>query len=422
MINRHMRTGLILSICLLLLLSAVPTAAQEGTDVPAPTPSDTPTNGNIAFGRPVRDTITEGAIFDRYAFSAFADDEIRAVMTASDGLIPRLGVADSSGTVVLRTDQMVDGTPLDAPEPNSTVELSFTVPEDGNFTLVPGRFGGVDGESTGSYTLELQLVSSQMFLINLPEETFTCDDRTATTLISLRFSAEANSEAYRISAYGDGVDPYLAVLWDNEFDILDCSQDAQTMEGDIVQLPGIEPFTLDSEDPTNAARFTIRGGARIGNVTANIGSIDGATGRFMIVVEGFSLSEARQRDIVEVALGPAIAENGVAVYMVKTGTNRIDPVIEITDEVTGAAFRCDDAGRGDCTAVRSFDGAGVQFTLGDDNVIGDRFSAGAAVVPRHNDLNTIELYSQARNATGSYALVITGELQAVDAGPTRPGG
>jgi len=414
------RMGLLM-VCTLLLLT--PLHAQEATEEPTADPTDRVTNGRISYAQTVEDTITQNSIFDRFTFDAREGDQIRAVMAAADGLVPRLGIADGSGDILVRSDQDADGSLLDAPEANATIELILTVPGDGAYALVPGRYDGAEGTSTGSYTLSLERVGSAQFLADLPQETFICEVGEATTLISVRFNAEVDSDEYRISAYGlGGVDPLLAVLWgsgDNE--LTDCSQDPTTMGGDAVILPTGETFTLEGDQPENAARFALRGGQQIGSVTANVGSIDGAPGRFMIVVEGFSLSQPEQLDSVEIALGPALAENGVAVYMVTTGQNRIDPGLEVRNEVTGEAVFCDDAGRADCTDVRSFVDAGVRFSLGGE-VIGDRFTAGVAVVPRHNDLNTLEINSRARNATGDYALVIIGELLSTETGPTRPGG
>jgi len=421
MIRYTARIGLI---TLLALLLALPLYGQETTEEPTVDPNDRVTNGRISYDDTIEDTVTANSIFDRFTFDAREGDFIRAVMVAGDGLVPRLGIADGSGDILVRTDQDTDGTVLDPPEANATVELTLTVPRDGPYALVPGRYDGMDGTSTGSYTLTLERVSSGQFLLDLPEDTFACDGvGTSTSLISIRFQTERGSEAYRISAYGLGeLNPVLAVLWNiGDTDVTDCSRDPTTMGGDILALPSGETRTLEGEQPGNAARFELRGTEQIGGITANVGSLDGATGRFVIVVEGFALSEPQQVDAIEVALGPAIADSGVVVYMVKQGRSRIDPVLEARDEVTGASVFCDDAGRVDCDEVRSFDGASVQFSLG-EAIIGDRFAAGVVVLPRHNDLNTLELNSRARNATGNYALIIIGELAGESAGPNRPGG
>ncbi len=395
----------VVALCMLLL--AVPLHAQED--------DEDATQARINIGQTVTDTITDAAIFDRFTFAAVAGDTVRATMAASDGLAPLLGIADGGGDVIVRTDTDANGDPLPPAEPDATVDLTFPIPEDGEYTLVASRMGTDTGTTSGSYTLTLERVED--FMVGVPDETFTCGEVEATTIVSLRLNAE--SERHRISVYGtDDFQPVISTQWGSDDIFEDCTTDSGAVGGDVVTFPGADAAITYEADSPNAAQFTLQGG-RIGNMIVNIGSVGGGGGRFMIVVEGFAISTRQQSDLIEAYPGPAMVESGFDIYMVKTGVDRLDPQLELRSSDRVDEQICDDAGFTGCESMTPFDGAGTLFSDG-QRVLGDRFSAGVRVVAPSDELVAVTFDSRAQNATGSYAVVVTGALAPPMIGPAAP--
>ncbi|MFW5690867.1 MAG: hypothetical protein ACOCXZ_00085 [Chloroflexota bacterium] len=399
----RMRPIAFLTLCLLLL--AVPIAAQEA--------DDTPTEAPIGFNAPVTDTITERAIFDRFQFNASAGDLIEVEMAAADGLAPLVGIADAGGTVILSTETDAEGNPLDPSDPNDTIRLRLRIPENGQYTIVATRWGRIDGETTGSYVLELrQMESGAELALRQPVE-FRCRDALATTALTVRFSApDADLVTFRV--YGlDGFMPVIQAEAGVDNQVSDCSSDPQGIIGDRVTLPDGTDRVVVNDDP-GAAFYGINAPALLDSVRFRLGGRDGAAGRYLLVIDGLSISAAGQTDVIDVQLGPLAVDTTPTVYMVAYGPNRLDPVMAYEiDAETDAG--CDDAGLRECDAVPSIEGHGV--LISDENIsaepiLGDRLDAGLTLSP--GSVDPVALFLAGRNprVTGPYALFIIGELPA----------
>jgi hypothetical protein len=373
----------------------------------------------ITYGETVEGTITARGIYDLWRFYAQAGDMILVTMAAADGLAPLVGIASIGGDIIARSDVALDGSSLPDAGPNETITLEFQIPEEGRYTVVPTRVGNLDGTTTGSYSLTLELTGSAPGRIggDLPEVTFRCGAEIVTTAAVLEFLAAEHMNEYRISVYGlDGFRPLIrATIGDNDL-ITDCGADAQHMGGDRVILPDGETFALpeDSTVITSGAQYGLRGVGDLGRMNLTIGSIDGSAGRYVIVVEGFTLAYPGEEHVLDIRPGPLTKSTEMLVYMMRDGVSRIDPYIYqvlITgeDEMEYTEIACNDAGLRGCEEVPALTGAGVIFNNGKE-LLGGRFDAGLRLDLASGEVQRLFLNSRARNARGDYAVLILGEL------------
>lgn len=402
-----LRPALIIGLSFTLTLTL---AAQED---PEPTP-DQITDAQIRFDQVVNDTITERSIFDLWRFRANAGDIVFLQMTAADGLAPLLGLS-RGGDIIARSDVNAEGESLPDAAPNGVAELEFIVPESGEYVAVPTRVGNADGTTTGSYTLTLRRANPGSDTRNTFQDvTFRCGESLAATALTLEFGLVDNETGYRFSVYGlDGFQPVIRVAAGLNDELQDCSSDSQTMANDSLTLPDGTTIQLeDTQRPINAARFTLRG-ENLARARLTIGSVDDAPGRYVLVIEGFTLDPLTE-NIINLGIGPLAAETTeVSVYMVRGAASRIDPLLtyyieedDPSDEAQNIV--CDDAGRFDCAEVPAFSDHGVTF--GDSNeIIGGMFDAGLRLAPGNPD--PIELgFSSRSRAGGTYTIFIIGEL------------
>jgi hypothetical protein len=397
---------------LILLIGCVlmtgPAYAQD--DEPTFDPgADSATIAPLPFDRPVTDTISEAAIFDRWTFQLNEGDQIVITMTASDGLAPLVGITDASREVIAATNIGPEGDPLPPAEPDSTITLEYTAQRDGEHAAIATRAGNMDGTTTGSYTLTVTRVGSRLDALQPVE--FRCgEDSLAQTVLTVDFTANQAMDAFRISAYGlDDFAPALNVLA-AAGQVDDCSVDPQGMAGDTAHFTGEITRTYEADSPA-AARYGLSGGAALGRVQMTLGTISAGTGPFMLVIQGFNLSSPGDVNAFEIRHGPAFVNTPFQVYMVKDGASRIDPVLQVIDAEETLLFACDDAGVRDCDVVPSADGIGVTFA--DETVVrGDRLSAGVTLAPGDVERQILRLRSRNPYALGDYAIIIIGDTTA----------
>ncbi|HUN08619.1 MAG TPA: hypothetical protein PLQ56_18575 [Aggregatilineales bacterium] len=391
-----MRRTLISFLFMLVCVSV--TAAQDPTDVPF--------IGPIGFGQTVEDTLTPGAFFDWWQITLRRGDAIRVDMQASGGLEPLLGLLNENQDLVVRGE---DGLP------DSSVFITYEAPADGLYTIVATRVGNANGQSSGAYSLRLLLLNAAVPTPDdLQDVTFRCPNTAeveATTVLSLRLREDFYPDLnYRVTVYGvDGFIPVIRVdLPEGDTPISYCNFSNEPLVGDRFTLPGEDEQTVPDTDPLTAAETDIGGVSQIVNLT--IASRDGAAGRYMLVLQGLQIDPQRDRDVVEVALGPLVARQGsVTAYMVGAADSRLDPFIATENE----AFTCDDAGIRACESVPAATGAGVVQRGVDGSqriLVADRSDAGVILQPGEPVWLPLELRAREDRTRGGYALIIIGEL------------
>lgn len=374
------------------------------------------TDDVIMPGQTVTDSISDRGLFDFWRFYLESGDSVRVTMEGFDGLAPLVGIADDDGSVIARSDISPDGEQLEQAGPNETVTLEFTAPFSGQYTIVPTRAGNVDGTTTGSYNLTLELTglgTGSLRDRDTREVTFRCGADMVTTAAMVEFSVQPGAGAYTISVYGlNGFRPMIRTVIGDQREITDCGRDPRGMEGDqLILLDGTTHALPDdlSEDDTTA-RFIISEPPDPRLVEATIASVDGSPGAFVIVVEGFHLRRPGDIKDFDVYLGPRARDTELLVYMARVGRTRLDPFLTylIPTETGWEYVECDDAGRRGCEDVPSLDGAGLIFGDG-RQLIGDRFDAGLRLAPDNTDRMVLE-FSSRTQVMGEYAVLIFGEL------------
>ena len=377
----------------LLVMMAVPALAQD-TDVETVAP--------INVDDIVEDTLTQKAFFDWWQVQAVEGDILVIDMAASGGLQPLIGILDIGGNLAARSP---DG------DADSTVTLEYTVPATGQYIIVATRVGNLDGTSTGAYSLRLRRANAPIQQYNPYQDvTFRCDDYEVTTAATLIFQEDPSDELrHRITVYGiDGFQPVIRLNVNVPEPYELCNTDADRTVGDTFTLPGEETRTITEANLNTVSQLLISGAEEAGIITITIGSKDGQPGRYMLMLDGFSIEPSTDVDAIEVRVGPLAAKTtSIQMYMIDAESSRLDPFMTRPDiEET-----CDDAGRKGCEAVVTFTGSGATLHEGDGATFtGDRSDAGLLLNPGNPDPMTIELGSRDGRTHGGYALVLIGEL------------
>ncbi len=348
-----------------------------------------------------KDSITSKAFYDWWHIQASAGDLMVIEMGGSDGLAPLIGILDSTGTLVAKSN---DG------EPNHSISLDYKVPADGQYTIVTTRVGNEKGTTTGRYAIRVRKANppDQSNNSNQYEDvTFPCQNFEATTVASLRFAEDPRpSLRYRITVYGiDGFVPVIRLNFDvpgqDPYKI--CNTNADETIGDTYTLPGEAERSITKDTLSSASQLSFTGADKAGFVSVTIASKDGAAGRYIAVIDGFTIGTATNTDTFDVRIGPLAKLTPLMVYMVATADSRLDPYMKWAN----GNLECDDAGRGDCKAVPSFNKAGVTLHDGPSTaIIGDRSDAGLMLTPGTTDIMTLELGSRANETYGDYALFL----------------
>lgn len=388
-----------LALTALFLLTALPVTAQE--------PVDPVTVTEIAYGAIDQDTITDGAFYDWWRVQATAGDVMVVDMGGSEGLAPLIGILDVGQNLVARSE---DG------EPNQSVTLEYTVPADGQYTIVATRVGNQEGTTTGSYAIRLRLAnpaaenhSDDQYV----DVTFPCEDFQATTAVTLRFADDPRPDLrYRITVYGqDGFVPVIRLNFDvpgqEPFEL--CNTNADATLTDTYTLAGKDTQTITQDTLPTVSQLIFNGDEKVGLVNVTIASKNGAAGHYFAVIDGFSIETADDTDQFDVRMGPLAKLTPLAFYMVGAENSRLDPYMTWLS----ANLSCDDAGRSACKDVPSIVKVGVTLHEGGGaTFMGDRSDAGLILAPGTTDVMTIDLSSRSNDTFGAYALFLMGELPA----------
>jgi hypothetical protein len=387
------------ALSLILLTSVLPVLAQDNPDSVTVT--------DITYDSVEQDSITSSAFYDWWHIQAEAGDVMVVDMGGSEGLAPLLGVLDTTGTLVAKS---TDG------EPNQSVSLDYTIPKDGQYTIVATRVGNQQGTTTGRYAIRVRKANPPE-QNNNPDQyedvTFACKDFEATTAAWLRFAEDPRPDLrYRITVYGlDGFVPVIRLKFDvpgqAPYEI--CNTNADATLTDTFTVPGEAERTITKDTLSTASQLIFAGADKAGLVNVTIASKNGAAGRYFAVIDGFSVGNAANTDTFDVRLGPLAKLTPLTLYMVAAENSRLDPFMKWNS----GNISCDDAGRGDCKGVPSFNKAGV--TLHESKVttiVGDRSDAGLTLAPGTTNIMTLELGSRENDTYGDYALFLLGQLPA----------
>jgi len=377
------------------LIALQPALAQD---------DDVPRSDTMPVNAVVSESITDVAFYDWWIVQVAAGETLIIEMRAGPTLAPLVGLLDPSGTLVARSD---DGAP------GGTVRLEYTAAASGEHIVVATRVGNREGSTTGTYELAVRRPGDLPARDSVHQQvTFRCDRVEVTNAATLQFAEDPEQySGYIISVYGlDAFVPMIRVELEN-VNVTDCSRNPQGMEGDVVALPGLEPFTAAGPLLDQAAQLKIIGTVYPGPVTLTVGSQDGAPGRFVVVVQGFQIDPASDRDYIQVGQGPLAARRPLALYMISDKRSRLDPALSLPAGLAAErALACDDAGGRRCRALPSAESLRIAVTSSGEEVIGGRFDAGLLLAAGAPQLVPVELGSFQRATSGRYALVLMGEL------------
>ncbi len=384
----------------IILLTVFPVLAQDDSTVV--------TVADILFDSVEQDTITNGAFYDWWRVQAVAGDVLVIDMGGSDGLAPLLGILDEGNNLVARSE---DG------EPNQSITMDYTVPKDGQYTIVATRVGNQEGTTTGRYAIRLRRAnpaqenhSDDQYV----DVTFPCRDFEATTAVDLRFSDDPHPGlSYRMTVYGlDGFVPVIRLKFNvqGQDPFETCNTDAHATLTDTFTLPGEDQRTVTQDSLSTVSQLIFNGAEKAGLVDVAIASKDGAPGRYFAVIDGLSIDSAADTDGMDVRMGPLAKLTPLTVYMVAGANSRLDPYMSW---ISGN-MDCDDAGRGDCKQVPAIAKAGVTLHEGDGmTIMGDRSDAGLVLAPGTTDFMSLVLGSRSNDTYGTYSLFLIGELPAL---------
>ncbi|MBE2183383.1 MAG: hypothetical protein IAE89_08145 [Anaerolineae bacterium] len=369
-------------------------ASAQGTLVPP---------GIIQVGSTVSGTLTSEMPAAWWEFQAFEGQVLRAQMLTEGGLIPRLGVMDASGEMLARSDQPGSGV-TSAPD---LAMIEFTASTSGALRLVTGA---VDG-TVGSYRLTLQSLDNPNDVSALTV-TFQCNGQEAIVLAGVQFRHEAGmSGELRAFVYGEsGMHPVIRVQAP-EADIDLCWDDSSGAAGDQALLPGGDVISISADTLAQASLFTISALSPLGEVTLTLGAVQPAQGRYLAFFSGESLDARDQQVIWRARQGPLPAQQSeMLIYMIGSGANsRLDPYLELGDEIGTHLFTCDDAGGRRCENLPSAQQVGVLLSTG-ETAIGDRFDAGVALPAGETAWHTLTFGSFGGNTTGPFVILLMGSL------------
>lgn len=406
---------------LLFLVAAGLVQAQDAQ--PTPTPSDEPTISPIGFDQIVQDTITDKAVYDWWQISLQADDVIVVEMQAFDGLSPLVGILSPTQELVSRSDE------ARPPEPNALAVVQYRATANGVFTVVATREGNQDGVTIGGYQLRVRKINAIPDRQNdLPPVEFRCNKLVGTNVLMLSFEDEIPDsftpeqgyrERYRLSIYGEDAFAPL-ILADSDLvktGRLDCDNDASAVIGNTYTRPGEPMVTLDEALQAHAAQVTLQNTSlqdQFGQIRFTLGSLNAAPGRYFVELEGLALEQPGDEDTLTLRPGPLAAQMPLTVYVVGENPGRLDVSLMAYGSDNAMIAQCDDAGRGDCSDVPSFEGAGAT-TTGESEmplVVGDRFDAGVRLPVDSKWPVSIDINAGDTGTYGRYTIFIMGELPA----------
>lgn len=376
---------------------------------------DQPNVEEVRYGQTLVDTITDNAFFDWWRINAAAGDEMLVEMQAADGLVPLIGLLSPDQDLVARSD-------LDeVAQPDGFATLRYRFEQEGLYTIVATRDGLDAGISTGTYRLSITRLGDPARFEQYAEVEFRCGAQLITTALAFTLNQPPNLSApegqpvefYRVTVFGfEGFRPIIRAQSAIQAEPLDCTSDARALPGSQVILPGMAPVTVTEADEEHLAQLTLLNSSRqdfYGSLRITIGSLEGAAGLYLVVVEGLRLANRGDEGELRLNLGPLARETTLSLYMV--GMQRLDPALQALNPEGDVIVECDDAGSRGCPDVPAFTGAGA-ILYPDDPVtlIGDRFDAGLILQPGSADELYLRLMSRERRTSGDFVLFFIGEL------------
>lgn len=146
-----------------------------------------------------------------------------------------------------------------------------------------------------------------------------------------------------------GFDPVIGVL-DPEGDVSTCSDDDPAADNYIVDLPSTGRVNGGERD---SQVYFSHNNRQPSDVTLVVGGYDGASGKFVVIIEGLDVSSTDVGgDQIQVSITQEMADSGefLTVYMLAQG-NSLDALMEMRDaddveiyDVDDNFLQCDDAG------------------------------------------------------------------------------
>lgn len=373
--------------------------------------AENPTVTPINYGAVVNDTLTDELFYDWWLLDGSIGDELIVTMSASDGLAPLIGLLSPTRDLIARSD---DG------EPNATTELRTTLEANGEYVIVATRVGNADGETFGAYTLSVSrdVPPPPERVDPYREVEFTCNAGSAVNLLTLEIQEDADQTRFiGVSVYGlDGLVPVLRTTLEFDFEPYSdqfCidpvgSEGVGNGEGDTLRLPNDDaPHTYVGGD---VARTNFADAPDFGILQLNVGAMtDRDGGRFVVVIDGFTVGPDGDRDLFQMGLGPLLREGTLDVYMISDKTTRLDPALERVDADYETLRLCDDAAIPPCDDVPPIDGFATFASEYERTVTAGRFDAGLRLQPGAPDVLRVLAGSFDGRTSGGYTLVIIGE-------------
>jgi len=406
---------LVYSLVLILILSVSTSAiAQE---------NDEPLIADISYGMTVAETITDFSFFDWWQLEVTLGDKVVISMDAEDGLQPLIGLLDSNGDIVARSDLAT------VAEVDGTAFLQYDALTEGLHTIIATREGRDQGTTTGSYVLtvtnrnNVEITRPNPFL----EAEFRCSEWLLTNALTFEYREDVIlpdeiipgqvTEFYRFSVFGiDGFEPVLRLQSDILMDRpLDCTDSARATEGSQLSLPILESdYVVTEESADNVTMVTLTNsgeGDPLGDVAISVSAKEGTGGRFVLVMEGMEIHDRSDEDAFLIRRGPLASDTILDVYIIGYPNSRMDPILELYDAEADITKFCDDIGTEDCADL--LDLTQLAVTVGEDGASyqGDRFDAGIRLDNPENPSEVLTIRSRA-NTTGNYLVVFVGELPA----------
>lgn len=419
-----MRKALIALTVLILITAIVPSAsAQLGNNNLCNRAT------TLAYGDSATGTVDNTTYVVGFCFTGTTGDQVTITMESTSGTLdPYLELADPTGNTLFASNDDADANTRNA-------QIVFTLTTTGQYLIVASRYGIDQGDSTGNFVLTLAAGGKGNTGNSVPPKggtpapedqiviNITCDTgEQIVGGVQLSFINVNPGFSYTVTAVGlDGFDPVVAV--ETEPGVGTCNDDAAGAAGSEIAVPDFGRIVASRS--TAQVRFT---SPRRGNPTnISVGSADGETGQYVLIIEGLAISPSDELDGFAVRVPDSVALETLSVYMVSKYVD-LDPYLELYqgDGLTQAydedgnfyedsvdynniefLFACDDAGIGDCADTPAFPGGGVDIANGSRYVAGE-LDAGLLVTP-NSSLPMLFAFGSVNGASaGEYAIMVIG--------------
>ncbi|MBI5931605.1 MAG: PPC domain-containing protein [Chloroflexi bacterium] len=385
----------------------------------------------IEYGDSATGSIDNSAFLVGFCFDGTAGDQVVISMEASSGTLdPYLQLSDNTGNDIYASNDDADANTRNA-------QIEFTLTTTGQHLIIATRYGADQGDSTGNFSLTLSegagkgttnttvppkgpSTSEDQVVINI-----TCDTgEQIVGGVQLSFIDVNPGFSYTVTAVGlDGFDPVVAV--ETQPGVGTCNDDANGAVGSQIAVPDVGSITAGRG--TAQVRFTSP--ARGNPTNISVGSANGETGQYVLVIEGLAISPASELDGFALRVPDSVAEDNLSVYMISEYAD-LDPYLELYqgDGLTQAydtdgnfyedsldynnlefILSCDDAGVNDCSNTPAFPGGGVDIANGSTYIAGD-YDAGLLVTPNSSLPMLFVFGSYSGQTAGQYAIMVLGTV------------